>query len=65
MEIYFLELPGWHFEAAVVSAGVYRLTGLLDGAVRVEATGTDTTELLERCRLEALAITPAAPPPDS
>ena len=29
MMIYFLDLPGWHFAACEVSAGVYRITGLV------------------------------------
>ena len=54
MMIYFLELPGWHFDAREVSAGVYRITGVWGGEERVERTGGDTTELLEQCHRDAL-----------
>ena len=54
MMIYFLELPGWHFDAREVSAGVYRITGVRGGEKRVERTGGDTTELLEQCHRDAL-----------
>ena len=56
MMIYFLELPGWHFDACLVSEGVYRLSGVCGGETRVEKTGTDTTELLEQCHQEAVEM---------
>ena len=59
MMIYFLELPGWHFEASEVSAGVYRITGVRGGEKRVERTGHDTTELLEQCHRDALEVVQA------
>ena len=54
MMIYSLELPGWHFEASEVSAGVYRITGVRGGEKRIERTGRDTAELLEQCHRDAL-----------
>ena len=53
MKIYFLELPDWHFEARLVSPGVYCLTGLWRDQPKLERTGPDTTKLLEECRREA------------
>ena len=60
MMIYFLELPGWHFDACEVSAGVYKITGRWGDDPRVERTGSDTTELLEQCHRDALAVVNAA-----
>ena len=61
MKIYFLELPGWHFDAGEVSAGVYRIAGVCRGEVRFEKTGSDTTVLLEECHRAALEAENAAP----
>ena len=62
MALAFEELPGWHFDADEVSAGVFRATGFDQFGRSVEATGTDPNELLERCRRDAVKMVTAQPP---
>jgi hypothetical protein len=53
----FPELPGWNFQTAEVSAGVYRVRGMDRAGRSVEKTGTDAEALLESCRQLAREIT--------
>ncbi len=53
MQIVFLELPGWRFDASEPAAGTYRLTASREDLVQFERTGADPKLLLEQCRAEA------------
>ena len=50
-------LSGWTFAVEEVSAGVYRATGIGPGGLRVEATDTDDSIALSRCRELAIPNT--------
>ena len=54
MQREFPDLPGWHFDADEVSAGVYRAFGRDRFGRNVEATGLDPDELIEKCKKSAV-----------
>ncbi len=49
-------LPGWTFDVAEVSAGVYMVTGTAESGQRIEKKGIDPDALLEECAQVASSI---------
>lgn len=56
MPIEFEELSGWSFDADEVSAGAYTATEIDPLERKVEQTGTDPDNAIEKCREAALEI---------
>lgn len=52
----FTDLPGWIFEIAEVSAGLFKVTGTDVHGRRVEASGIDDESVLNDCKKFAVSV---------
>jgi hypothetical protein len=55
----FSSLPGWKFTVEEASAGIYRMSATDNSGRRLEISGTNVEDLLERVRISALEMTDA------